>query len=232
MLATGSVTYRDVPAVDKVDFTTTKYHLYITHTGSTPTKPNVNWDHPKQVRCNTHLTKLGNESTGCVDNTAPEQPALELPISEWGAAAATYGWAQHNLPDQKGLVGGNPLHQTKDGDDRREITCAKFEKKPEILDDSCDEYPFASTKEGGQEAALCAEIQPVRQEDGKYKFFEAWNDRPVTYTEPCVRSHVNLIENTNAGGECGRYVAKWRLIEGDAFHLDIPDYFDMVVDAT
>ncbi|MFH9836045.1 hypothetical protein ACH4NC_32795 [Streptomyces sp. NPDC017201] len=238
VLATGSVAYSNVPAIDKVDLSTTKYHLYITHTGSTPTLPNVNWDNPHQVRCDSHLTDTGNINTGCVDGAVRQDPDLELPVSRYGAAAVTYGWAQWNLKDKWGLYSGSPLNRATNGPERRKFTCEEkssdpFEKMPNsvVLDDSCDEFPFASTQQGGTDGALCAEIRAHLREDGKYEVYKAWDDRPITKQEPCVRGHVNLLENTTAGSAYSRYIQDWRLIEGDPFYVTVPDYFDMTVDA-
>lgn len=139
------------------DSSTIKYGLYITQTGTTPTQPNVNWSNPRVIRCDSALTESGNTSTGCALPSVT--PKLELPLSTYGAAAATYRWAQYNLPDGWGLYSGKPLTRALDGPDRRRRTCedqssVPFIRKPDlVLDDSCDEFPFASTWEGAPMAA-------------------------------------------------------------------------------
>lgn len=237
VLATGSVAYSSKVEVGKVDFSTTKYHLYITHTGSIPTIPSVNWDNPHQVRCDSRKTGIGS-SEGCVDGAVRQEADLEMPISKYGAAAFTYGWVQWNLKDKWGLYSGSPLKYAADGDERRKRTCGKQSSEPFepfdpsiVKNDSCDEFPFAGTQQGGNDGALCAEIRPHLRIDDKYEMYEAYDDKPVTRNEPCVRSHVPNEENGNAGLEYGRYVQKWRLIDGDPFYLTVPDYFDRAVDA-
>lgn len=230
-LAEGTVAYSDVPAVDEKDFTEIKYHLYITHTGSTPTKPNVEWTMPRYVRCNTHLTKEGNESTGCaLPSITP--PDMELPISTYGAAAVTYGFGQYALPDGWGYR--KPMQRALDGDERRKYTCGykstvEFVRKPDIVpDDSCDEYPFASTKQGGTDGALCAEITPLLEDDGKYHVYDSDPSRPVTGKEPCVRGHVPGNLNGIAGTAYSNYIQDWRLMEDDSFWVSIPDFYEKV----
>jgi hypothetical protein len=48
-----------------------------------------------------------------------------------------------------------------------------------VLDDSCDEFPFAGTYEGGTDGGLCAEIVP-QYEDGAWYIHQADDSRPVT----------------------------------------------------
>lgn len=68
-----------------------------------------------------------------------------------------------------------------------------------VPNDSCDEFPFARSYEGGTNGGLRADILPLYV-DGEWEMFQARADKPVTFTEPCVRSHVDLDDNTNAGG--------------------------------
>ncbi|MGF1344518.1 NucA/NucB deoxyribonuclease domain-containing protein [Streptomyces flavovirens] len=111
----------------------------------------------------------------------------------YGAAGATYAWAQWNLPDKWGLYSGKPLTRALDGPDRRRHTCGDLSSVPFVRKfgivptDTCDEFPFASTQEGGTDGDRCAEIVPLL-EDGEWKMYEADPARPVTRTEPCVRA--------------------------------------------
>ncbi|MFF9757829.1 hypothetical protein ACF1FC_34705 [Streptomyces sp. NPDC014344] len=230
-MAEGAVAHSDAPAVDEKDFTEIKYHLYITHTGSTPAKPNAEWTMPRYVRCNTHLTEKNNESTGCaLSNVAP--PDMELPISTYGAAAVTYGFGQDALPDGWGYR--KSMQRALNGKERREYTCGtkstvKFVHRCDIVpDDSCDKYPFASTKQGGTDGALCVEITPLLEGDGKYHVYNSDPSRLVTGKEPCVRGHIPEDLNELAGNAYSRYTQDWRLIEDDRFWVGIPDFFDKV----
>lgn len=231
--ALGSVTYSDVPAVGVADSATVKYNLYITQPGTIPTLPNVDWSNPRVVRCDSALTGGGNISTGCALPSIT--PRLELPVSQYGAAAVTYGWAQWNLPNKWGLYSGSPMTRALDGDARRKFTCEEkssipFVAKPDdvVLSDSCDEFPFASTEQGGTDGGMCAEIVPLFEDDGKWRVYEADPSRPVTGTEPCVRGHVNLDQNKLAGTAYSNLIQNMRLIEKDPFYLTVPDYFDTV----
>lgn len=231
--AFGSVAYSDVPSVGVADSSTVKYNLYITQPGTIPTLPNVNWSNPRAVRCDSALTGGGNTSTGCVLPSIT--PRLELPVSQYGAAAVTYGWAQWNLPNKWGLYSGSPMTRALDGDARRKFTCEEkssvpFVAKPDdvVLKDSCDEFPFASTEQGGTDGGKCAEIVPLFEGDGQWRVYEADPSRPVTGTEPCARGHVNLDQNKLAGTAYSNLIQNMRLIEKDPFYLTVPDYFDAV----
>ncbi len=67
-----------------------------------------------------------------------------------------------------------------------------FHRQDDIQDDSCDEYPFAGTFEGGTNGGLCAEILP-KFEDGGWKIYYFVGRQP-TGNEPCVRGHVPLAK--------------------------------------
>ncbi|MEW2121480.1 hypothetical protein AB0945_41350 [Streptomyces sp. NPDC005474] len=221
-VASGTVSYRNVPAVGVADPSTVKYSLTTTQTGTAPTQPTVNWSNPRAIRCDSALTESGNTSTGCALPSVT--PLLELPLSTYGAAAATYRWAQYNLPDGWGLFSGKPLTRALDGSDRRKKTCegqssVPFVKKTDIVpDDSCDEFPFASTWEGGTDGGRCAEIVPLF-EGGEWKIYEADPARPVTHTEPCVRGHVPLGVNQLAGTAYSNLIQNQRLINKDPFRV-------------
>lgn len=229
-VASGTVSYSNVPAVGVADSAIVKYNLYITQTGTTPTHPNVDWSNPDAIRCDSALTVGGNTSTGCAVPSIT--PTLELPVSKYGAAAITYGWGQRNLPGAWGRYSSTRMTRALDGEQRRKFTCGEkssvpFIKKLDIVPtDSCDEFPFASTEQGGTDGGKCAEIVPLL-EDGKWKFYEADPKRPVTKTEPCVRAHVPIAQNKRAGTTYSNFIQNVRLIEKDPFYLDIPDYEEM-----
>ncbi|MEV4756978.1 hypothetical protein AB0J86_17960 [Micromonospora sp. NPDC049559] len=106
-------------------------------------------------------------------------------------------------------------------DAQRERTCedGTFNYLPEIVaNDSCDEFPFAATYEGGTPGALCADIVPLL-EDGGWQIYEANPDKPVTGTEKCVRGHVPNEQNTGAGGELGRFVQAQRVLDLEKYWM-------------
>ncbi|MFH9561803.1 hypothetical protein ACH4NR_37300 [Streptomyces globisporus] len=225
-VASGTVKYRDAPATGSEDRTKVGYTLKVTQTGTTPTKPTVTWSNPREIRCDSATTGGGNISTGCaLPSITPE---LELPLSTYGAAAATYTWAQWNLPDKWGLYSGKPLTRALDGNARREHTCGSkssipFVAKPDVVpSDSCDEFPFASTQEGGTDGGRCAEIVALL-ENGTWNVYEADPARPVTKTEPCVRGHVPQDVNSLAGTAYSNLIQNQRMVNKDPFRMKVPD---------
>lgn len=221
-VAGGSVSYSNVPAAGAEDATTVNYELKIAKSGTTPTPPHVTWSNPDPIRCDSHLTDGQNVSTGCaVPSVIPE---LTLPLKDFGAAAATYDWAQYHLPDKWGRYLGKPLTRALDGDERRKYTCDYKSSVPFVKrdgDDSCDEFPFASTWEGGTDGGKCAEIVPLF-EGGQWNYYEADPNRPVTEKEPCVRGHVPLKVNSRAGTEYSNLIQSQRLVDKDPFYVQVP----------
>ncbi|WP_435246135.1 NucA/NucB deoxyribonuclease domain-containing protein [Streptomyces sp. NRRL F-5630] len=55
--------------------------------------------------------------------------------------------------------------------------------------DTCDEFPPASTAEGGQDQSLCAELTP-KVDNGVWSAPATWPERPATGAETCLRLHV------------------------------------------
>ncbi|GCD35622.1 hypothetical protein OEIGOIKO_03368 [Streptomyces chrestomyceticus JCM 4735] len=216
--ASGSVAYTDKVASGGVDNVQTKYHMYVTTTGSIPTQPNVNWQSlpEAKIRCDAMFA-----TSGCV---IPERRAtLQYSLSDptHGAAAATYGFAQQNLRNWAPLSRADGL-----GDANRKRTCGEKSSDPfvpiptTVPDDSCDEFPFAGSFEGGTDGALCADIVPL-YENGQWKIYEARKDKPVTYKEPCVRGHVALGANKSAGGKYGSFVKQQRIIDTEKYNVSV-----------
>ncbi|MDX2709461.1 hypothetical protein PV350_42515 [Streptomyces sp. PA03-6a] len=216
--ASGSVTYTSSVAAGASDSFQTKYHMYVTTTSSIPTQPNVNWDSPVQakLRCDAELA-----TPGCV---IPERrAALEYSLSDpnHGAAAAAYGFAQANLRDWAPLSRADGLN-----DANRARTCGAQSSDPFVLlpqyvpDDSCDEFPFAGSFEGGTDGALCADIVPLFQ-NGQWMLYEARTDKPVTFNEPCVRAHVALPANQSAGGKYGAFVKSQRVLDTEKYNVNV-----------
>ncbi|MEU9197849.1 NucA/NucB deoxyribonuclease domain-containing protein [Streptomyces hundungensis] len=166
--------------------------------------------------------QVGN-SPGCIatDNLA----RVKLSKSAYGAAAVAYEWAQNNLSDNNAMgTAKRPL--TRDGDEsrsdsRRYYTCKAppmpFVADPTVVDDECDEFPFARTRQGGTLGSLCAEIIP-RAIGGR-----AWNVDVVRNSgvAPCIRAHVPSGDNQNAGRSVGRQVQSERVLQGEAYQVVI-----------
>ncbi|MFF7705691.1 hypothetical protein [Streptomyces lydicus] len=112
--ASGSVTFLATPGAGLVSNITPSYDLNVTQPGAVPIVEDATWSNPRQVRCDT--TFANNTSTGCVIPSIRAQ--LTLPLSTYGAAAATYGWAENNLIDHWG-ADDNPLQRLADPTRRR-----------------------------------------------------------------------------------------------------------------
>jgi hypothetical protein len=201
---------------------TTSYDLNVTQPGAVPTIPDVRWSNPREVRCDT--TFADNTSTGCVIPSI--RAGLTLPLSTYGAAAATYAFAENNFIDEWGSA-ANPLKRLADPDSQeanRKSTCGTGAARPFVYlddivpDDSCDEYPFAATYQGGTNGGLCADIIP-QLEDGTWNFYQDPNAPAVTFNEPCVRGHVPNGENGAAGLALGRNSQNERVIDAEPFVL-------------
>ncbi|MEV5935055.1 hypothetical protein AB0L56_20540 [Streptomyces sp. NPDC052079] len=216
--ASGSVTYKSNVASGARDSFQTKYHMYVTTTGSIPTQPNVNWDSPGEakLRCDAELA-----TPGCV---IPERRAtLEYSLSDpkHGSAAAAYSFAQGYLRDWAPLSRADGLSAAN-----RARTCGSQSSDPfvpmpnYVPNDSCDEFPFAGSFEGGTDGAQCADILPL-YENGQWMIYEARTDKPVTYNEPCVRGHVALDSNESAGGKYGAFVKNQRVLDTEKYNVNI-----------
>ncbi|XUL86383.1 NucA/NucB deoxyribonuclease domain-containing protein [Streptomyces galilaeus] len=145
----GIITFEDVPNEDVQDFAALQYAVTAVPPGTTPDKP-ATWTTPRKVRCDS--TK---DSTGCA--IADVTPIAEFSLTDQGAAAATYEWALLNLKSHPGQAGFTYL--TDVGDAKRNRTCGTassiaFVPNTAVVNDSCDEYPFASTSEGGLAAGF------------------------------------------------------------------------------
>ncbi|GHA73942.1 hypothetical protein GCM10010345_90800 [Streptomyces canarius] len=220
--ASGSVTYLATPGAGLQSNITTSYDLNVTQPGAVPIVKDVTWSNPRQVRCDT--TFANNTSTGCIIPSIRAQ--LILPLSTYGAAAATYAWAENNLIDHWG-ADDSPLQRLANENTQtanRTNTCGtgasrSFTPLPATVpDDSCDEYPFAGSYQGGSNGALCADIIPLLQ-NGVWNFYQDPNAPAVTFNEPCVRGHVPSTQNSAAGGKLGSNNQTERVLDLEKFDV-------------
>nr|WP_221381972.1 hypothetical protein [Actinoplanes polyasparticus] len=217
--ATGTVSHAETLAKNTQDSFRLRYNAFITVPNAIPAQPTASWDGTIDIRCDNAVTA----SPGCVYPTAI--PDLQLSAGTYNAAAITYLWAQLYLPDSWGA--DTPLRRLASdsaANTNRSRTCEDGTfihlPDPPIVDDSCDEFPFAKTYEGGTLGSFCADIAPIL-EDGQWQIYEANPNKPVTGNEPCVRGHVNLDDNEAAGGELGRFTQRVRLLDLDKYTLTI-----------
>lgn len=126
---------------------------------------------PATIRCDKTFnlkTSPDGKSRGCVFPAI--HPTMKLPLTN--AGQANVAWSMNNLTDHWGLEGkGKPLKVEGDdavADSNRGKICrdGTFKKDPRVPQDSCDEFPFAMTKQSGGQLGLkgkdCAEIRPKR----------------------------------------------------------------------
>lgn len=163
------------------------------------------------------------QTPGCIatDNLA----RVVLSKSQYGASAVAYEWAQNNLSDNTAMgTAKRPL--TRDGDEPRAksrsyYTCKAppkpFVADPTVVNDECDEFPFARTRQGGTLGSMCAEIIPRYVGGGAWRV-DVVRDEPVA---PCIRAHVPSDVNQRAGGSVGRQVQSERILQGEAYQVVI-----------
>ncbi len=85
--------------------------------------------------------------------------------------------------------------------------------------DSCDEFPMASTREGGQDGNLCAELTP-QVVNNVWSAPATWANRPTAGTETCLRLHITQRANSSAGGVLGSLRKYQRLVTDDPFRIE------------
>jgi hypothetical protein len=198
-------------------------------------------------RCDSVVTP----TPGCVNQDFI--PTLTLSLGEYGAAAAMIKWAQRNLSGHWGLQGkGQPLHRLINKPlqgTNNTIICKTHFKKDKALnealkqwgdEDSCDEFPFASSYESGAmktgvdgkrkpyvtTGKDCAQVIAVRTaKSGKEA--EAWKEvQPLAKpagSEPCVRGHIPEHLNNIVGTAYSRAISSFRLIDKDAFWIAVTE---------
>jgi hypothetical protein len=204
---TGTMGFQDPQAKAAVDNFSTSYTLELVSPGSLGDAP-ASWSSPP-LRCD---AQVGN-SSGCV--VSAYTPTFNVDRVEFPAAAAGVRWAQDNLPTHPGEQGaGQPLHRqanTATQRRNRNRVCGKgWSIDLTVLLDSCDEYPFAATREGGSmDGPDCAEIVP--RDNGSVKV-----NKPAG-SATCSRAHVTLLQNTDVGGDLGQFVQEQRVLDGEAY---------------
>ncbi|MFF2614108.1 DNA/RNA non-specific endonuclease [Kitasatospora sp. NPDC058046] len=218
----GNVSYSSAPAAGtSVDFTTS-YKLYVTSPGAQAVDPNASWSNPEKIRCDDDVRDTSSSTSKPVAGCAVPSvmPIVRMSTSTEGAAAAGYQWAQNNLSDGWGR--NKPLTRAKSGmADRTSRTCEgsqPFEALPDLVtDDTCDDFPFGASHEGGTDGAQCAEIIP-NPSTGTWDVYPL---RSVTGSMPCVRAHVPVADSQSARTRLSEGFANQRVVEGERFGLEV-----------
>ncbi|MFD7996473.1 hypothetical protein ACFV3Q_33225 [Streptomyces mexicanus] len=177
------------------------------------------------VRCD---NKVGG-NTGCV--FSKYTPTLQLNTRKYPAAAAYYWVLMEKLASHPGSEEHDkPLHRLADeakAKDNRDKMCmlavAEWNPNPNADGTSCDEYPFAKSRESGgmtlTSGKYCVQMYAHKQADGTW-MLELDNNYPYpTWNEICGRAAVPAKQNTDAGGDLGRFTSEIRLLDNDAYFV-------------
>lgn len=223
----GTLAFNGNPPSGGQMSTAPSYVLTATQPGTIPLEPTVEWSVPTElsIRCD----RLVGSTAGCV--VPLYTPTLPISATSDGSSAVMIAWAQQYLPDAWGgeYEGGSPLQRLADdslAETNRSIICDKtFVKRSDVLNDSCDEYPFAKSYQSGAMLGLsgsdCAEVLPlIDPVTGQWEV-EYLNN--VTFTERCVRGHVQLESNTDVGGDLGRFAVSERLLDFDDYWVGVTE---------
>ncbi|WP_236242189.1 hypothetical protein [Streptomyces sp. CC228A] len=195
--------------------------------GGRPVNRFLDWPGPK-VRCDDKVSPKAGSPPGCIVDGHTANVTLHRSL--YKGAAVAYEWAQKNLTGKFGTP-GNLLNRwyvdpfDPEAENRRALTCDRG-KYPfprgatGIPNDSCDEYPFAKSMQGGNEGERCIDITP-REVGGVWDVANVTVDRAGPRNAPCIRAHVDAKDNSAAGSEFGRAVMSDRIMQGEAFEVII-----------
>ncbi len=189
----------------------------------TSTTANNSWrDQAYNIRCDNQVG--GN--TGCVFPAVA--PTLLLNTHKYPAAAAYYWVVEEMLASHPGSKKYNkPLHRLADdttAKNNRKIVCDNtFNPPSAAIGKSCDEYPFAKSREsGGMTLAsgnTCVQMYATKNPDGTYTLNLDPNYPYPTWQEVCGRAAITVTQNTAAGGDLGRFTTAMRLLDKDAYFV-------------
>jgi hypothetical protein len=216
----GNTTYSDAPPTKTFDTTDLSNSISMTVPGGTPVSPGYELD-PAQVRCDNGLISDTSTTTGCVFPIV--QPTVLFSLSGTGSTAAIDDWAMQNEQAAWGYeYVGSPLTRITSGDKidaNRTAICGNF--VPLYTNDSCEEYPFASTTQSGGNnnytGADCAQVEAVN-DNGTWDIEEL---STVNNTEPCVVGHADTTSQNSQGGTLSTFYQQNRVIAGDNFWVGI-----------
>jgi hypothetical protein len=205
-------------------------------TGSSPQAANEStaWiqDEDFDIRCDAMVGSF----RGCV--FPAYVPSFTVNTAKYPSASALYWVLKTKLRTHPGSEADHsPLHRladtsAQDGNRRRmcQNVSAKFDPHPDTPDTTCDEYPFAASREsGGQISGLtgdqCAQFYAFT-DNGHWVLRDDDRVGPVTWDEPCGRGNIPGEQNEGAGGDLGRFTQDDRLLDGDPYWVDTPGFED------
>ncbi|MEU8894175.1 NucA/NucB deoxyribonuclease domain-containing protein [Streptomyces sp. NPDC048442] len=135
------------------------------------------------VRCDS-VPSISGKSGGCVHPAAPPTFTLSRQDRQVSEAALRVFDAQRKLAGDPGLFGqGKPLHRTMDKKLIAENRGAAWPKRlPRPPGKSCDEFPFASIKEGGASGNYSRRMINAKhniEADGSKYLLKAYRDHRI-----------------------------------------------------
>ncbi|MEV4252512.1 NucA/NucB deoxyribonuclease domain-containing protein [Spirillospora sp. NPDC049652] len=184
----GTISYSDGVKKGKVHFTASTYRWNSFKTGANPspgaTTKSIGY------RCD---DKISNQSAGCV---IPRATPMMTAMKKLPQIAANIRRIQNGSPGHYGKPGsGHPLHRmmnkSQQGKNRRAVCARRVVGAPPRPGVSCDEYPFASTREGG--TTLSAKNRGTA-------WVPAWEQNKQA-------GYITSSHNT------------WRTLDGEAFYV-------------
>ena len=216
----GVVTYSDTPAVGANDFVDMANSIVMDTPGGAVISPGSVGGQP-QLRCDTGMyTDPASSSTGCIYPQV--DPTVEFTLSGTGSTAAIDAWAEESEDAAWGYY--TPLTRlvsSAQRDANRAAICGSFVSL--YPNDSCEEYPFASTTQSGGYNGLtgadCAQVQAVN-DDGTWEIEILGN---YTGAEGCVVGHADTTSQNSQGATLRNFYAANRIIDGDQFYVAIGD---------
>ena len=218
--------YRDNPSTTTPDKFVNTYKLIYLPPGYVQVGAVPSYQTASPVRCDSQLS--GSTSAGCVFSAFT--PTLGLSLATYGAAAANVGAAQMVVADAPGAPpasgsAGNPLTRGSSASRTANYNAicrdGTFVLQPSVTNDSCDEYPFASTTQSGGAKGLtgsaCIELIPVTAPGGY-----GYTIVSGTAGAQCERGHVTQSLNKLVGGSgLSPFFSQNRVLMGDSFYVAV-----------
>jgi hypothetical protein len=215
--------FLDNPAVGTQNRALTSYTwIFKLVDPAVPPPAAVSYSAGEAARCDNQLPGKG---PGCVYPTYG--PILTLPISTFGAAAINVLVGEKDLAGTPGLTAATPLTRGNPADtsENRAAICdgTFFRNLLLVANDSCDEYPFASSQQSGGQQNLtgkdCAEIVPLMNSSGGWNLWEV--TQPPAPAQRCLRGHVPGPQNSAVGTALLQMYTFYRMLAGDPYLVNV-----------
>jgi hypothetical protein len=212
--------YTDSPGTTVPDTFSTSNYFNPVWPGTTaiPAPP---WSPTHKIRCDNMFA--GTMGPGCV---IPDYaPTVALPVSTYGAAAVNVLIGETYLPGTPGLTPSTPLTRGDPANTNanRAAICGSFKPLATVANDSCDEYPFASSQQSGGVLGLtgsnCLELLPFQVLGSwSYTFRNKYTFAP---TQRCLRGHVDNDQNQAVGRAVNTMYTTNRMLTGDPYVVQV-----------